>query len=579
MGLSPAATLLRHLDTNEFELTTAKTLPRRSMHLQERNEPARGITCRDNGDQIVVPLHNAPRPMTLPTRGAAGRAKKLDGTTGARVVNGGSTNESTEQTESSPICNGDGNGGSSPCESPSYLTNTFYKFPESANTNAPATAATTPTDDTTNPIPLPPREGKKHIKTNAKRHVRKYPLIIPVNGLQRTLNMVTETTPTEDGIKTVTALTLSNGVMQRVLTTPHAAQPKVTSNMAATTVSPVASSVETSTTKHVSQRYSSDGHTYQNLDKLSDAESGLGASTADSASLHFESILEADYDKGNVLQSPDVTDGFYNFSIQKEHYNKDKTVDFDTNKICGLYVNEDELRNLDIERNLKLQQNSGAAKATTTMVATVAAANTKPQAATVTNPVSTVAVLTTTTNTTTEINAAPSVVTTATITLASTAAEAANTAKVETAYAPESAVIREKSSKNNLTADNELAGNALFKKVRESVDLAMDKKLPCTTTAASSGGSSGSNKVHKVTRASSIATTTTRPQTETEYFAAATARLKDSNSVSCEDLLEFSDKKPKGCERGVDSDEVRIMVKVLGKNVSSTKFGSQFFFI
>jgi len=59
-----------------------------------------------------------------------------------------------------------------------------------------------------------------------------------------------------------------------------------------------------------------------------------------------------------------------------------------------------------------------------------------------------------------------------------------------------------------------------------------------------------------------------KPQTEAEYFAATAARLADSNSVSCEDLLEFSDKKPKGCERGVDSDEVRIMVKVLGKDVS-----------
>ncbi|XP_011196238.1 activated Cdc42 kinase-like isoform X1 [Zeugodacus cucurbitae] len=570
MGLSPAATLLRHLDTNEFELTTAKTLPRRSMHLQERSEPARGITCRNNGDQIVVPLHNAPRPMTLPTRGAAGRAKKLDGNTGAHLVNGGSVNVSNEETVTSPTCNGDGNGGSSPCESPSYLTNTFYKFPESANANTPATtAATTPTDDTTtNPIPLPPRDGKKHIKTNAKRHVRKYPLIIPVNGLQRTLNMVTETTPTEDGLKPVTALTLSNGVMQRALT---ASQTKVTPNKSVPTVTPVvASPTSPSSTMHAFQRHSSDGHTYQNLGKLSDAETGSGANTTDSASLHFESILEADYDKGSVLQSPDVTDGFYNFSIQKEQYNKGKTVDFHTNKICGLYVNEDELRNLDTERNLKLKQNSAAAKGATTTMANVAAASTNPaapaQAATLAEPAAEV-LATTSTITTTEIKPAPSMVTTATITLASPVDEAPPTPKVATPASPESAVIREKSGKANLTADNELAGNALFKKVRESVELAMDKKAPGTTNAAGSGGSSSSNKIHKVARASSIATTTTRPQTETEYFAAATARLKDSNSVSCEDLLEFSDKKPRGCERGVDSDEVRIMVKVLGKSV------------
>lgn len=45
-------------------------------------------------------------------------------------------------------------------------------------------------------------------------------------------------------------------------------------------------------------------------------------------------------------------------------------------------------------------------------------------------------------------------------------------------------------------------------------------------------------------------------------------RLNDSNAVSCEDLLEFSDKKPEGRERGVESDEVRIMTKVLGAVVS-----------
>lgn len=42
---------------------------------------------------------------------------------------------------------------------------------------------------------------------------------------------------------------------------------------------------------------------------------------------------------------------------------------------------------------------------------------------------------------------------------------------------------------------------------------------------------------------------------------------KSLNYVSCEDLLEFAEK-PKGRARGLESDEVRIMSKVLGKNVS-----------
>lgn len=40
-----------------------------------------------------------------------------------------------------------------------------------------------------------------------------------------------------------------------------------------------------------------------------------------------------------------------------------------------------------------------------------------------------------------------------------------------------------------------------------------------------------------------------------------------SHHVSCEDLLEFADLKPSSRTRGNDSDEVRIMSKVLGQNV------------
>ncbi|XP_036331328.1 activated Cdc42 kinase-like isoform X4 [Rhagoletis pomonella] len=563
MGLSPAATLLRHFDTNEFELTTAKTLPRRSMHLHERNEPTRGITCRDNGDQVVVPLHNAPRPMTLPTRGAAGRTKKLDCLPGARAANGGAAaDECAEHNATSPTSNGETNGGSSPCESPSYLTNTFYKFPENASANA---TTSTPTGDTTNPIPLPPREGKKHIKTNAKRHVRKYPLIIPVNGLQRTLNMVTETTPTEDGLKPVTALTLSNGVIQLVLAAGQSPQSQSAASKCHST--PV-NTKTAATTQHESQRHLNDGHTYQNLDKV-DGQSG-GTNATDSASLHFESILEADYDKGNVLQSPDVTDGFYNFSIQKEQYNKGKAVEFDANKISGLYVNEDELRNLDIERNLKLQQ---AAVAMKTTVTTAAVATTKPTLTAVLtksmSPPAPLITATTPTAATATIKSTPTMVSAAAAVAVTAVAETALAPKVITTPAAEPAVLREKGSKGSLTADNELAGNALFKKVRESVDMAMDKRASSVNAISSSGSnnSSSGGATPRVVARSASSVAATRPQTEAEYFAAAAARLKDSNSVSCEDLLEFSDKKPKGCERGVDSDEVRIMVKVLGKDI------------
>lgn len=42
----------------------------------------------------------------------------------------------------------------------------------------------------------------------------------------------------------------------------------------------------------------------------------------------------------------------------------------------------------------------------------------------------------------------------------------------------------------------------------------------------------------------------------------------NADHVSCEDLLEFADSKPSSRERGNESDEVRIMSKVLGAQVS-----------
>lgn len=41
-----------------------------------------------------------------------------------------------------------------------------------------------------------------------------------------------------------------------------------------------------------------------------------------------------------------------------------------------------------------------------------------------------------------------------------------------------------------------------------------------------------------------------------------------THHVSCEDLRKFANTKPNSRTRGNDSDEVRIMLKVLGKDVS-----------
>lgn len=110
---------------------------------------------------------------------------------------------------------------------------------------------------------------------------------------------------------------------------------------------------------------------------------------------------------------------------------------------------------------------------------------------------------------------------------------------------------------NHSQPKNELADNALFNKFRDAAD-----------------GAS-----HLVT--DPVVVDGDRESNEDEPLD---GKLKDSNSVSREDLLEFADKKPKGKERGIESDEVRIMTKVLGTIVSINRietlaFGAQTIFL
>lgn len=97
--------------------------------------------------------------------------------------------------------------------------------------------------------------------------------------------------------------------------------------------------------------------------------------------------------------------------------------------------------------------------------------------------------------------------------------------------------------------NGELSNNALFNKFRESAD-------GCSTSAGED------LTTHRI---GNNEETSEHDESSDEL---SECKLKDSNSVSCEDLLEFANRKPKGKERGVESDEVRIMTKVLGTNVS-----------
>ncbi|GAB0094581.1 tyrosine-protein kinase PR2 [Sergentomyia squamirostris] len=316
------------------------------------------------------------------------------------------------------------------CESPSYLVSTEYTYPERESIE----------NNAFNPIPLPPRDRNKIITSNAKRHVRKHALIIPASGLQRTLNKVSagsdlSTHSSEIKVNNLTDNNYNtNSLVKRSMQVSKL--PEI---------------------DHGDQRFSrtSNGHDMTDHHHVSVQESinmfACDSPNADTASLHFESILESEINKVGEMSSPDVVDGFGCFEIQKDTYDK-YCSSFD-----GATGSDSELRNLDMERKSRPSQRC------------------------------------------------------------------------------------------------ELADHALFNRVRE----AANSSTVCPRVAP------------KAVPESSESYTTSD---EEQMIMGESHLLQEaSNSVSCEDLLEFSERKPKGRERGAESDEVRIMIKVLGKKIPAER--------
>lgn len=298
------------------------------------------------------------------------------------------------------------------------------------------------------------------MQTNVKRHIRKHPLIIPASGLQRTLNKVTSPVesknPTFPSASTIQTLANSKNVNQTVDKQPFSPKLKNVdhSYINQDDVNDPKLQKETYAKHFIENNFpAGTDRTYENLETLRNQMHDC----TDSASLHFESILEDDCNKIGEMSSPDVMNGFM-FEIHKDHYEK---------PICSQMDDEsDETRNLDIERR-KMEFCQKYPK-----------------------------------------------------------------------YAQ---------------PKNELKDNVLFNKVKEVVEKSLDDTDGSTESAAMSSA---------MAQAAPGASATEGDGMTIER------KLNDTNSVSCEDLLEFSDSKPKGRERGVESDEVRIMMKVLGAVVS-----------
>lgn len=352
-----------------------------------------------------------------------------------------------------------------PCETPSYMANAAGNFTLSLETNQPPIATEVkPSDD--NPLPLPPRDRSFPTNVAPKRHVRKYPLIIPATGVQRTLDKINQVTPVEE--------------KQDVFPVPSTPPPAVPTSSYAdddddddvfedlkngTKISQefeqnvnhygIIKTPEKHYTKDFiennfpasSMRHSLielNGHrTYENIEAFQKRFSCHDE--ADTASLHFESILENDEsDVANI--SDDMVDGFCVFESNSSGKAPSTS-------------NENPIKKPDRKSLSKV--------APTTVI---------------------------------------------------------ESKKLE---------FSQKYPKYKMPR-NELASNALFNKIKETVENAA-----------------------------------MADECEVELDVKDECDLKKSiNHVSCEDLLDFSENKPKGRERGSESDEVRIMIKMFGTKVS-----------
>lgn len=341
-----------------------------------------------------------------------------------------------------------------PCETPSYMANAAGNFVLCAE--SPKVEVKPIVED--NPLPLPPRD-RSNIQLNIaqKRHFRKYPLIIPATGIQRTLDKINQVTPVEE--------------KRDVFPVPTSTPPPVPApNYDDDDDDDVFEDLKNDTKishefeqnvnnygiirqqeKHYTKDFIEnnfpasamrhslidlDGHrTYENIEAFQKRFSCHDE--ADTASLHFESILENDNNVGNV--SDDMVDGFCLFESNGH-------------KLHPIALSE---------------------------------APAKPE-------------------------------------------------RKSSANVIESKMLEfsQKYPKYKMPR-NELASNALFNKIKESVENAANVD-----------------------------------ECEVELDVKDECDLKKSiNHVSCEDLLDFSENKPKGRERGAESDEVRIMIKMFGTKV------------
>ncbi|XP_031622641.1 activated Cdc42 kinase-like [Contarinia nasturtii] len=424
--------------------------------------------------ELKMPSKPAPRPNTLPNRGSApNKPIRTDLDTNPlhilrdknyRIIRprmkvnsiGMDPTSIDSSMPADPNSNQD-----DACESPSYLTNTQYTFSErdvNIHHNDTQKFIGNKEIENLNPIPLPPRDRNKVLLTNVKRHVRKHPLIIPASGLQRTLNKVT--TPVEEKNPLAGLTTAINHDEIDGSAKSSSNSNKINYNMPRTSTKPAEvmklTQYTSSWKKFIDKKFAEDEcRTYENLDALR-----MQVDNTDSASLHFESILEGDI---NQVGDASQNSSGHNFLFESENYDIPR---MNANAVVQKSVHDTEMasyENTNLNNDIERKRREFALK-----------------------------------------------------------------------------------YPNYAQTKDELTDNALFNKFRSAADECIASSSVMTHSTITDDDISGDESNDEL------------PE----------GKLKDSNSVSCEDLLEFANKKPKGRERGIESDEVRIMSKVLGTNTT-----------
>ncbi|CAH1716278.1 unnamed protein product [Chironomus riparius] len=391
-----------------------------------------------------------------------------------------------------------------PCETPSYMANADGNFSLSVDSlKTTPNAEVKPIEHKTeNPLPLPPRDRSTlQLNIAQKRHVRKYPLIIPASATQRTLDKVNQITPVEDKSEIFTeasnfkAPTTSSTVNTSYdINNDDDDDDDVFENLKKDTK--ISQEFEENVNnygmiKGLEKNYTKDfiennfpstsfqdlrmpssvtneARTYQNIEDFQKRFSSHEQS--DTASLHFESILEDENVVNDAQISDDMVDGF------------------------GLFESENSGNN----NNKASSRNNCASKVINNHCNSSSSFPFK------------------------RVERKPFSVSTSSI----------ESKKNE---------FSQKFPKYKMPK-NELASNALFNKIKESVEMAANSDECEIELEMENQDNSGGN---------------------------SPCELKRSiNHVSCEDLLDFSDKKPLGAARGLDSDEARILRKMFGTKVT-----------